>query len=119
MRKLCLSAAVALLAFASNAQTVNDIPLKDINVTHCQIVGTSKMFSNKVNVDIDFGQENKYFSSDKDTKIKGADGKNITFNSMVDALNFMVENGFEFVQAYAFSTGGSGNVYHYLLKKKK
>ncbi len=36
---------------------------------------------------------------------------------MIDALNFMTKDGWEFVQAYAFSVGQSGNVYHYLLKR--
>jgi hypothetical protein len=34
------------------------------------------------------------------------------FNSIIDALNFMTKDGWEFVQAYAFSVGQSGNVYH-------
>jgi hypothetical protein len=39
---------------------------------------------------------------------------------MIDALNYMGNQDWEFVQAYAFWMGGSsGNVYHYLLKKSK
>ena len=102
-----------------NAQTVNDTPLKNIDVEYVQIVGTSKLFSNKLSIEIDFGQENKFFSSDKDTRLKNSEGKNMVFNSMIDALNFMTQNGYEFVQAYAFSVNNSQNVYHYLLRKKK
>jgi hypothetical protein len=36
---------------------------------------------------------------------------------MVDALNFMSDNGYEFVTAYAITVGNS-NVYHFLMKKK-
>jgi hypothetical protein len=35
---------------------------------------------------------------------------------MVDALNFMSANGYEFVDSYAI-TVSNRNVYHYLLKK--
>lgn len=43
-------------------------------------------------------------------------GKYFSFNSMIEALNFMNDNGWEFVNAYAFSTG-SQSVYHFLLKR--
>src|SRR5688572_3078030 len=99
------------------SQTVNDMPIKDIDVDYVQIVGTSKMFSNKLIVDIDFGQQNKLFNN-KDTRIKDADGNNMVFNSMVDALNFMTKNGYEFVQAFAVTTSDR-NVYHHLLRKKR
>src|SRR6056297_875661 len=78
----------------SQSVTVNDIPIK-----------------------IDFGQENKYWSN-KNTVVKDGDGKKMDFNSMIDALNFMNQNGYEFVQAYAFSVNNQ-NVYHYLMKKKE
>ncbi len=102
----------------AQSQTVNDIPLKDIDVNYVEIVGTSRVLSSKLTVEIDFGQENKLFSSDKDTRIKDVNGKNMIFNSMIDALNFMTTNGYEFVQAYAVIVSNQ-NVYHYLLKKKK
>jgi hypothetical protein len=119
MKKLIISA-LAFLAFSSvRSQTVNDVPIKDIDVDYVQIVGTSRLLSNKVTVEIDFGQENKLFSSDRDTRIKDANGKNMVFNSMIDALNFMTKNGYEFVQAFAFNTSNNQSVYHYLLRKKK
>ena len=99
------------------SQTVNDVPIKDIDVEYVQIVGTSRLLSNKLSIEIDFGQENKIFS-DKDTRVKDANGKNLIFNSMIDALNFMTQNGYEFVQAYAITVSNQ-NVYHYLLRKKK
>jgi len=98
------------------AQTVNDIPISDIDVEYVEIVGTSKLLSNKVTIEIDFGQENKIFNS-KDTQVKNKDGRLLVFNSMIDALNFMSANGYKFVNAYAI-TIGSQNVYHYLLKKE-
>ena len=98
------------------AQTVNGIPIKEIDVEYVQIVGTARLLSNKVNVQIDFGQEDKIFSA-KDTQIKDENGKLTIFNSMIDALNFMSRTGYEFVTAYAISVSNQ-NVYHYLLKKR-
>lgn len=118
MKKSVFFAALFFAAASSFAQTVNDVPIKNIDVQYVDIVGTSRILSTKLTVDIDFGQENKLFSSNKDTRIKDADGKNLIFNSMVDALNFMTKNGYEFVQAYAVVVSNQ-NVYHYLLRKRK
>jgi hypothetical protein len=106
------------LCVGAFGQTVNDVPIKDINSEYVQIVGTSKLFSTKVTIEIDFGQQIKAFGGAKQVKIRDADGKNMDFNSMIDALDFMSENGYTFVQAYAFATGNE-NVYHYLMKKTK
>jgi len=98
-----------------NAQTVNDIPISEIEVEHIQIVGTSKLLSTKVVVNIDFGQRDKFFKT-KDTQIRDENDKLVEFNSMIDALNFMSKNGYGFVQAYAI-TQGNQNVYHFLMRK--
>lgn len=119
MKKLSFTLAMLVcFILGAQSQTVNDIPLKDIDVNYVEIVGTSRVLSSKLTVEIDFGQENKLFSSDKDTRIKDANGKNMIFNSMIDALNFMTTNGYEFVQAYAVIVSNQ-NVYHYLLRRKK
>lgn len=102
----------------SFAQTVNGVPIKEIDVEHIQIVGVTKMMSTKVTIHIDFGQRNKIFNN-RDTEIRDENDKAVEFNSMIDALNFMTANGYEFVQAYAFSVASGPNVYHYLMRKSK
>lgn len=82
---------------------------------YCEIVGTSKLLSNKVTVEIDFGQATKFFD---DNRYKDENGKVIIFNSMIDAMNYMGKQGWEFVQAYAVTYTNNNNVYHYVLKKK-
>lgn len=79
---------------------------------YCEIVGTSKFMSNKVTVALDFGQFNKFGS---DQRLRDEEGKPIVFNSMVDAMNWMGADGWQFMQAYAV-TMGSTNVYHWLLR---
>ena len=100
------------------SQTVNDIPIKEIDVAYVQIVGTSKLMSKKVSIQIDFGQETKFFSGGREAIVKDARGKPTKFNSMIDALNFMNENGYDFVSAYTL-TMGNQNVYHFLLRKSE
>ncbi|MBB1151259.1 hypothetical protein H4K35_14320 [Myroides sp. NP-2] len=100
-----------------NAQTVNDIPLKELDVEYILIVGEGKMFSDKVSVKIDFGQNTKFFSSKDEMFIRDKEGERVKFNSMVDALNYLSGHGFQFVQAYAITIGNQ-NVYHYLMRKE-
>lgn len=117
MNKLISFIAINLVSFSLLAQTVNDIPIKDIDVEYVQIVGAAKFFSTKVVVGIDFGQRTKYFKMGN-TIVKDEYGKPVEFNSMIDALNFMTKNGFEFVTAYAV-TIYKQNVYHYLMRNRK
>ncbi len=84
---------------------------------YAEIVGTGKILSNKLNVIIDHGQGNNPWFNNKMVDDKG---KPITFNSMVDAMNYMSNIGWEFLQAYVVTEpgglGGSQNVYRWLLR---
>lgn len=115
---ICMLFLIALGFSNVYSQTVNDVPLKDIDVEYVQIVGTQKLMSTKVIIQIDFGQRTKLFSLGKETVLKDEQGKPLDFNSMIDALNFMSENGFEFVSAYTITVNNQ-NVYHYIMRKKK
>jgi len=99
------------------SQTVNDIPISEIDVEYVQIVGRSRLLSTKFSIEIDFGQRDKIFNV-KDTMVKDENGKLASFNSMIDALNFMSKNGYDFVNAHTIATS-SYSIYYYLLKKRK
>jgi len=116
MKKLFTLSLISLSSL-SFAQTVNDVPLKDIDVDYVQIIGTGRSLSTKVNVEIDFGQETKSISFKNGTNIKDERGRNVKFNSMMDALNFMSANGYVFQFAYTTNNEKDEAVY-YILKKK-
>jgi hypothetical protein len=85
---------------------------------YCEIVGTMKMLSGKVSVSVDFGQQS-YF---KDNRLVDENGDIMTFNSMIDAMNYMSTLGWEFEQAYVVTIGAgntASDVYHWLLSKYK
>lgn len=109
---------IAMLLFCTLIKGQN-IKSDSTKFTYCELVGTAKFLSNKVTVEIDFGQTTKFFS---DRRYKDpSTGKPVVFNSMVDALNFMGKDSWEFVQAYIVTIGSSTssqNVYHFLLKKQ-
>jgi hypothetical protein len=81
-------------------------------VKYCLLLGRGKFLSNDVDISIDYGQDSSLF---EDTRIRDKKGKKITFNSIIDALNYMESLGWEFVNAYVITVNNQ-NVYHYLLK---
>lgn len=85
---------------------------------YCELVGNQKLLTGKVSVSVDFGQQSHF----KDNRLVDANGQIMTFNSMVDAMNYMSTLGWEFEQAYVVTIGGgstASNVYHWLLSKYK
>jgi hypothetical protein len=88
---------------------------KDATEVYCLIVGQAKFMSTEVTVSIDYGQERSFWKRDK---LEDEQGNTRTFNSMIDALNYMNSEGWGFVDAYAV-TIGQQNVYHWLLKRDR
>lgn len=82
--------------------------------TYCELLGSQKLFSSKLTIRVDYGQEKGWF---QDLRIKDENGKVETFNSMVDGLNYMGSQGWDCLQAYVVTTNNN-NVYHWLQRKK-
>ena len=80
---------------------------------YCELLGIQKFLSTKISISIDYGQEKTFFD---DTRIVDEYGKVKTFNSMVDAMNYMGTLGWKFESAYLV-TIGKQSVYHWLLSK--
>lgn len=116
MRKLTLTFILVFVGVCGLwAQAPADTTVKS-RFIYCELIGAQKFMSTKIMVAIDFGQETGLF---EDLRLRDEQtGKVKTFNSMIDALNYMGEDGWEFVQAY-IATSGESNVYHWLLKKRK
>lgn len=83
----------------------------------CELLGHGKIFSTKVKVTVDFGQETNIWRQYMDHYLVDENGDKIQFNSMVDAMNYMGGLGWEFEQAYVITIEGQ-NVYHWLLSKE-
>lgn len=108
MKKIILILALAFSGFISaNAQSK----------IYCELLGTRQFLSKKVTISIDFGQQTKLFS---DNRMVDENGNVIVFNSMIDAMNYMGNLGWEFEQAYVVTVGSGSSsslVYHWLLSK--
>ena len=79
------------------AQTINDIPIDSLDAKYLQIVGRTALDNvTKVKISIDFGQEAKLLQCKKKL-FYDKEGKQVKFNSMVDALNFFDKYGYDFI----------------------
>ena len=118
MKKVLFIAVLVFLATNLKAQTNDSIQSNESKYQYCEVVGsTSSILSTKVRIQVDYGQEVSFWNQYSKRVIKEEDGKAIKFNSMIDALNYMGTQGWEFVQAYAVTMGNT-NVYHFLMKRK-
>ena len=82
---------------------------------YCIIDGAPKMLSSKINIRIDFGDNMSTFA---DTRMRDPKtGKPMEFNSMIDALNFMCRQGWEFVQALTVTNSGTTTGFEFLMRK--
>ena len=86
---------------------------------YCEIIGQSHSLSNKVDVELDFGQASAFWTGDR--SLYDENGKKIKFNSMLDAANYMGRRGWDLEIAYpvvSISGGDSGSPeYHWVMSK--
>jgi len=114
MRKLLTIIAFIFAVHFTQAQEQVELNKKDAKEEYCMILATSKLLSTKLTIQVDFGQEWSFWKDKR--SLKDETGKRIEFNSVIDALNYMAADGWEFVNAYAI-TVGQQNVYHYVMKR--
>lgn len=106
-------------AFAQQTDSLNVAEPEPYEV-YCEIVGYSAgFFTNKMSIEVDFGQFARLFSNDRD--LVDEQGQTLVFNSMLDAANYMAERGWTFKQAYVITSmtkGDSGTPYiHWIMGK--
>ena len=112
--KKCLL--LLIVPFLSFSQTLNDIPISELDVSYIQIVGTQKFLKlYEATITVNYGQVGKFSDAHK-AQVKNSDGKLMTFNGMMDAVNFFSNFGYQLEFAYPVSTGNQ-NVYHYVMYK--
>lgn len=88
---------------------------------YCLILGKATNMlglGSKCVVEVDFGEGQDIWRGGMDNTLVDENGKAIKFNSMVDALNYMTQFGWKFVDAYAITMSPNNHVYHWLLRKE-
>ena len=115
MKKLFLAAMLVMLAFTGQSQViVDEVNINDLDVKYIELVGRNKIGFGKIKIVVDFGQELKIFKSQA---IRSADGTKAAFNSMIDGLNFMEANGWEFVSNYVVESAEEVEI-RYILRRR-
>lgn len=94
-------------------ENININEVEDIQI--CQLLATQKLFSRKVVITIDYGQNIVWGA--EGSRVLGSDGKMRTFNSVMHAINYMEKNGWEFIDAFVITIADQ-NVYHYYFRKR-
>ncbi|MDB5112333.1 MAG: hypothetical protein JWR67_3447 [Mucilaginibacter sp.] len=79
----------------------------------CQVIASPRLLSNKVTIDIDFGDEKKFWN---DTRLRDWEGKVKKFNTIIDAMNFMGREGWSFINAYPVRNGDT-EIFHFAFRK--
>ncbi len=118
MKKLFLLASFVVMGLGANAQViVEETNINELDVKFVELVGRNKVGFGKIKIIVDYGQELKIFKSQA---IRSADGTKAAFNSMIDGLNFMEANGWDFVSNYVIpaTTEGGNNEVRYILRKR-
>jgi hypothetical protein len=80
---------------------------------YCQVIATPRLLSNKVTIDIDYGDEKSFWH---DTRFKTDAGRLKKFNTVVDAINYMGREGWIFINAYPVRMGQT-EIFHFAFKK--
>lgn len=80
---------------------------------YCQVIASPRLLSNKVTIDIDFGDEKSFWH---DTRLKTDAGNLKKFNTVIDAINYMGREGWIFINAYPVRMGET-EIYHFAFKK--
>jgi hypothetical protein len=115
MKKTTLLLVLLVSALMGYAQDVLDIAPAQVSEVegfnpaakrvYAELSCEGQLFSTKVKVSIDFGQSTSWLSSMSESRLVDRNGKDIKFNSMIDALNYLAQFGWRFAQAYVVPRG--------------
>jgi hypothetical protein len=89
---------------------------QDSSWRHVSITIMPRLMSNKINVEVDFGGETKFFS---DTRMKTDEGKAVKFNSVADILNYMSKEGWELITSQVTFNTNSQKLWSILMRRKE
>ena len=109
MKKIIVALLVTSATFVVNAQADTSRIEQ-----YCQVIATPRPLSNRVTIDIDFGEQKSFW---RDERLRAYDGRLKKFNTIIDALNFMGKEGWIFINAYPVNNGNT-EIYHFAFKKQ-
>lgn len=111
MKKILFVLVMALMSLGAHAQSVENPG--DKYPVYCTIKGYNTWGIGKMKVILDLGYKVTNYES-----IYGEDGKQVKFNTMMEAVNYMAKRGWELDKIFFLTESMSKtNVANYVLKK--
>ena len=89
---------------------------QDSSYRHVSITVLPRLMSNKINVEVDYGGDTKFFS---DTRMKDDEGRAVKFNSVADILNYMSKEGWELITAQVTFNTNAQKIWSILMRRKE
>ena len=112
MKKNVLTLILAIVAFTTaQAQEISEA--NSTKYVYCEMIDSGGA---NVTISVDYGQEKNHWKGNtlKDEQT----GKARVFNTTVDALNYLGEDGWELVNVYITSNPHNLTTNHWIFKKK-
>jgi len=104
-----------LLLFGATTAATAQVVVDGVNINNLEEVAMIRMIaqerflSNKVTIFIDYGQSVQGGSRQRMEVINPADGKRIRFNSVMHATNYLISNGWQYVEAMVLPSDGNAS----------
>ena len=108
MKKILIVSIVFFLGLHSFSQ--------DSSWRHVSISVLPRLLSNKINVEVVYGTETKFWS---DSRMKDDEGKAVKFNSVADILNYMSKQGWELITAQVYFDANAQKRWVILMRRKE
>jgi len=99
------------MVYAQNPVTNEQKPV--VKYRYCEIIVPNGIVF-KSSVVVDFGTEVKWFKS---RRLVDENGKTLRFNTVVDAMNYMGDLGWEYQQTYILKSGETTTELHYVMRQ--
>lgn len=110
---LLLLVAILPPAYAQTASVSQEPATAKRTEEYCQLRALARLNGRYV-ISIDYGQQRKLISRNL---FRDATGQAVEFNSVIDALNWLNEQGWEFVNAYALVEENQ-SVSYYIMRRR-
>ncbi|MGB3547233.1 MAG: hypothetical protein WBA17_09680 [Saprospiraceae bacterium] len=124
MRKLLLVTLLFLsIAGAASAQVMVDgVNINNFQeVTMIRMIAVNRVFSNKINVFIDYGQSQDGGAREAMEVTEVNSDRRVKFNSVIHAINYLEANGWGFDEAMVLPSDGNASAagsVQYLFRRK-
>lgn len=112
MKKLFV--AIAFL-FAANTAAYSQVVVDGVNINNLEQVSMIRMIaqerflSNTVTIFIDYGQSIQGGNRNRMEVINPQDGNRMRFNSVMHGVNFLIANGWKYVEAMVLPSEGNAS----------